>query len=246
MNTPVLGIIGTGMVGAGVARLAADAGLDVVLSNSRGPQSLTGLVAALGRHARAATTAETAQAADIVVVAVPLAAHQELPRAELAGKVVVDPTNYVPTPQWHSPELDSDELTSSELVQRHLAESAVVKALHNVGPRHLFDLHRPAGAPDRTALPVHGDDEAAKKAVADLFDVLGFDTVNLGPLSGSWRSEPNTPLYAFPYVGEPPAGLSVPELVAWVQNASGVPVPAARVTELAAAAVRGPAGFRFQ
>ncbi|USX52796.1 NADPH-dependent F420 reductase [Lentzea sp. HUAS12] len=245
MNTPVLGIIGTGMVGAGFARLATDAGLDVVLGNSRGPQSLTGLVAALGRHARAATPAETARAADIVVVAVPLAAHEELPRAELAGKVVVDPTNYVPTPQWHSPELDSDELTSSELVQRHLAESAVVKALHNVGPRHLLDLHRPAGAPDRTALPAHGDDEAAKKAVADLFDVLGFDTVDLGPLSGSWRSEPNTPLYAFPYVGEPPAGLSVPELVAWVQNAQGVTVTAARVSELAAAAVRGPAGFRF-
>ncbi|MFD4640254.1 NADPH-dependent F420 reductase [Lentzea sp. NPDC058436] len=244
MTTPVLGIIGTGMVGAGAARLATDAGLDVVLSNSRGPQTLTGLVAALGRRARAATTAEAAQAADIVLVAVPLSAHERLPRAELTGKIVIDPTNYVPTPQWRSPELDSDELTSSELVQRHLAGSQVVKALHNIGPRHLLDLHRPAGA-DRTALPVHGDDEAAKKAVADLFDVLGFDTVDLGPLSGSWRSEPNTPLYAFPYVGEPPAGLSVPELVGWVQGAPGVPVPAARVTELAAAAVRGPAGFQF-
>ncbi|GHH30850.1 NADPH-dependent F420 reductase [Lentzea cavernae] len=244
MNSPVLGVIGTGMVGAGAARRAADAGLDVVLSNSRGPHTLTGLVAALGGRARAATPAETAQAADVVLVAVPLSAHEQLPRAELAGKTVIDPTNYVPA-MWRSSSLDSDELTSSELVQRHLAESRVVKALHNIGPRQLLDLHRPAGAADRTALPVHADDPDARAAVAALFDVLGFDTVDLGPLCGSWRSEPNTPLYAFPYVGEPPAGLSVPDLVAWVQAAPGVPVPAARVTELAAAAVRGPAGFQF-
>ncbi|WP_439658472.1 NADPH-dependent F420 reductase [Lentzea sp. HUAS TT2] len=245
MATPVLGIIGTGMVGAGVARRATDAGLDVVLSNSRGPDTLTGLVSALGGRARAATPAETARAADVVLAAVPLSAHELLPRAELAGKTVIDPTNYVPTSHWRSPELDSNELTSSELVQRHLADAHVVKALHNVGPRQLLDLHRPAGAADRTALPVHADDPAAKAVVSELFDVLGFDAVDLGPLAGSWRSEPNTPLYAFPYVGEPPAGLAVPELVAWVQNAPGVPVSAAQVTELAEAAVRGPAGFRY-
>ncbi len=243
MSTSVLGIIGSGTVGAGVARRAVDAGLEVVLSNSRGPDSLADLVAALGPRARAATPAATARATDLVLAAVPLTAHRRLPTAELTGKTVIDPMNYVVRPGSRVPELDGDELTSSELVQRHLAGARVVKALHNIGPQHLLDLFRPAGAPDRTALPISGDDRAAKQEVAGLLDVLGFDVVDLGTLAGSWRSEPNTPLYALPYAGPPPPGLSVLEFVTWIQQAPGVPVPAARIEELAAAAVRGPAGF---
>ncbi|MER7673224.1 NAD(P)-binding domain-containing protein [Kitasatospora sp. NPDC096128] len=247
MSTSTLGIIGTGAVGAALARRAVDAGLDVVLSNSRGPQTLAGLVADLGPRAHAATPAEAALAAELVIAAVPLTAHKQLPHAELAGKTVIDPMNYaLLKPEWRIPELDSNELTSSELVQRHLAGARVVKALHNIGPRQLLDLFRPAGAHDRTALPLSGDDPAAREEAAGLLDVLGFDTVDLGTLAESWRSEPNTPLYAIPYVGQPPAGLTtVPDVVAWAQAASGVPVPAARVKELAAAAVRGPAGFRM-
>lgn len=245
MSTSSLGIIGTGMVGIGVARRAVDAGLEVVLSNSRGPESLSDLVAELGPRAHAATPAEAARAADLVLAAVPLTAHKRLPSAELTGKTVIDPMNYVVKPESRVPELDSNELTSSELVQRHLAGARVVKALHNIGPKHLLELFRPAGTPDRTALPISGDDPAAKQEVAGLLDVLGFDAVDLGTLAESWRSEPNTSLYALPYVGQPPSGLTVPDFVTWVQQAPGVPVPAARIKELAAAAVRGPAGFRM-
>nr|WP_263657548.1 NAD(P)-binding domain-containing protein [Nonomuraea gerenzanensis] len=245
VSTVTLGIIGTGMVGAGVARRAVDAGLDVILSNSRGPRTLAGLVSELGRQARAATVAEAARESDLVLASLPLAARERLPRAELAGKTVIDPMNYAPKPGWRIPELDSDELTSSELVQRHLAGARVVKALHNIGPKQVLELFRPAGAPDRTALPLSGDDPAAKKEVQDLLDILGFDAVDLGSLADSWRSGPNTPLYAFPYVGQPPSGLTVHELVAWVQAAPGVPVSAARVKELAAVTVRGPAGFEM-
>jgi predicted dinucleotide-binding enzyme len=245
VSASILGIIGTGMVGAGVARRAVDAGLDVILSNSRGPETLADLVAGLGRRARAATPAEAARAADLVLAAVPLAVHERLPRAELAGKTVIDPMNYAPKSSWRIPELDSNELTSSELVQRRLSDARVVKALHSIGPKQLLDLHRPAGASGRTALPLSGDDPAAKEVVADLLDVLGFDTVDLGSLAESWRSEPNTPLYAFPYIGQPPSGLTVHELVAWAQAAPGIPVPAARVKDLAAAAARGPAGFQM-
>ena len=163
MSTSILGIIGTGSVGAGAARRAVDAGIEVVLSNSRGPQTLADLVAELGHGARAATPAETARAADLVIAAVPLSAHERLPRSELVGKTVVDPMNYVPMPEWNVPELDSNELTSSELVQRHLVDARVVKALHSIGPKQLLDLFRPAGAADRTALPLSGDDPAAKK-----------------------------------------------------------------------------------
>lgn len=245
MSITTLGVIGTGMVGAGVARRAVDAGLHVVLSNSRGAHTLTGLVAELGERARAATPAEAANAGDLVIASVPLAAREQLPRAELTGKTVIDPMNYAPGSGWRLPVLDSDELTSSELVQRGLPGARVVKALHSIGPKQLLDLYRPAGAPDRTALPLSGDDPDAKQEVADLLDALGFDTVDLGTLADSWRSEPNTPLYAFPYVGRPPSGLNVQDLVAWVQQAPGVPAPATRVKELAAAAVRGPAGFQL-
>ncbi|MGW7695016.1 NADPH-dependent F420 reductase [Streptomyces asiaticus] len=240
-----LGIIGTGMVGSAVARRATDAGLHVVLSNSRGPQTLADLVAELGDRARAATPAEAASAGDLVLAAVPLAFHERLPRAELSGKTVIDPMNYALYPGFSIPELDSNELTSSELVQRHLADSRVVKALHNCGPKQMLEMFRPAGADDRTALPLHGDDATAKKEVADLLDVLGFDAVDLGTLAESWRSEPNTPLYALPYIEQPPSGLTPQEFVAWAQQATGIPVPAARIKELAAAAVRGPAGFRM-
>ncbi|GAA2348278.1 NAD(P)-binding domain-containing protein [Streptomyces kunmingensis] len=245
MSTTTLGVIGTGMVGLGAARRAVDAGLNVVLSNSRGPETLAGLVSELGERARAATPAEAARAGNPVIASVPLAAYERLPRAELSGKTVIDPMNYAPHSEFGVPELDSDELTSSQLVQRHLADAQVVKALHNIGPKQLLELFRPAGAPDRTALPLSGDDPDAMKEVADLLNVLGFDAVDLGPLAESWRSEPNTPLYAIPYVGQPPSGLTIMEFVAWVQQAPGVPVPVARIKELAAAAVRGPAGFRM-
>ncbi|WP_256976131.1 NADPH-dependent F420 reductase [Streptomyces sp. CS113] len=240
-----LGIIGTGMVGVAVARRAANAGVCVVLSNSRGPETLAELVAEIGPRARAATPAEAAAAGDLVLAAVPLAARERLPRAALAGKTVIDPMNYALYPGFSLPQLDGNELTSSELVQSHLADSSVVKALHSIGPKQLLELFRPAGADDRTAIPLSGDDETAKKEVAGLLDVLGFDTVDLGTLAESWRSEPNTPLYALPYVGQPPAGLSPEEFVAWVQRAAGIPASAARIRDLAAAAVRGPAGFRM-
>ncbi|MEU3183804.1 NAD(P)-binding domain-containing protein [Streptomyces sp. NPDC006923] len=245
MSATTLGIIGTGMVGVGVARRAVDAGLNVVLSNSRGPETLAGLVAELGERSRAATPAEAATAGDLVIASMPLAAHERLPRVELAGKTVIDPMNYAPKPDWRVPELDSDKMTSSELVQRHLAGARVVKALHCIGPKQLLDLFRPAGAPDRTALPLSGDDPDAKNEVADLLDVLGFDAVDLGTLAESWRSEPNTPLYALPYVGQPPSGLTPKDFVTWVQQAPGVPTSAALVRELGAAAVRGPAGFQL-
>ncbi|ANB04530.1 oxidoreductase [Streptomyces ambofaciens] len=245
VSTPTLGVIGTGMVGLGAARRAVDAGLNVVLSNSRGPETLAGVVSELGERARAATPAEAARAGNPVLASVPLAAYEQLPREELAGKTVIDPMNYAPHSEFGLPELDSDELTSSQLVQRHLADAQVVKALHNIGPKQLLELFRPPGAPDRTALPLSGDDPDARRQVADLLNVLGFDAVDLGTLADSWRSEPNTPLYALPYVGQPPPGLTTLEFVAWVQQAPGVPVPAARIEELAAAAVRGPAGFRM-
>jgi predicted dinucleotide-binding enzyme len=196
-----VGFIGSGMIGGTVARLAVAAGYDVVLSNSRHPGTLTDLIAELGPKARAASAAEAAEAGDFVVVSVPFKAHPQLPVKELAGKVVLDTNNYYPQRDGHFAEIDDGSLTSAELEQRHLQGIAVVKVFNNIFFRHLAALHRPAGAADRTALPIAGDDAGAKQTVTTFLDTIGYDTVDVGPLSESWRVEPGQPVYGPPYGG---------------------------------------------
>ena len=195
----VLGLIGSGSIGGTVAKLAVDAGIDVVLSNSRGPETLADLVAELGPRARAATAAEAARAGDLVVVTIPFRAYPQLPGEALAGKVVLDTNNYYAARDGEFPELDSRETTSSELLQQHLDRSHVVKAFNNIFFKHLAALPRPSGAPDRSALPIAGDDEDAKLQAAALLDRLGYDTVDAGPLAEGWRFQPGTAAYGPPY-----------------------------------------------
>lgn len=240
--TQTLGIIGAGMIGSTLARLATAAGIDVVIANSRGPETLTDLVAELGDHARAATVEEAAQAGDIVVVTIPLKGYDTLPAAALSGKTVIDTLNYYPERDGRIAELDSNELTSSQLVQRHLNSSRLVKAFNSIPFVSLAGLGRPAGAADRTALPISGDDEAAKAEATALLDALGYDAVDLGGLDQSWRMEPGQPVYVEPYMPPMPEGLSQAETVQWLMTTPPTPVPAARVTELAGAAVRDAAG----
>jgi predicted dinucleotide-binding enzyme len=178
-----VGFIGSGMIGGTVARLAIAGGYDVVMSNSRGPETLADTVAALGPHARAATGAQAAAEGDLVVVSTPLAAIDGLPTDELAGKAVLDTINYYAQRDGNQPELDSGTTTSSELLQRRLPRSHVVKVFNNIYFKHLAGLARPAGAPDRTALPIAGDDADAKAAVATFLDAIGYDTVDAGPLA---------------------------------------------------------------
>jgi len=119
----------------------------------------------------------------------------------------------------------------------------VVKACNNLLPTSLLTLARPAGAPDRSALPIAGDDPAAKAQVAELLDALGYDTVDVGTLADSWRFEPGSPVYLQPYLpGQPPQGASLEQYRRWAMETPSVPVPAARVRELIDSAVRGPAG----
>ncbi|MBE1490675.1 NADPH-dependent F420 reductase [Plantactinospora soyae] len=194
-----IGLIGSGYIGGTVARLAVAAGYDVVLSNSRGPESLTELVTELGPRARAGTAAEAAAAGDLVVVTIPLKAYRSVPVEPLAGKVVIDTNNYYPERDGQFAELDDNSTTSSELLQRHLPTTKVVKAFNNIFFRHLADLARPAGAPDRSALAIAGDDPAAKARVTEFLDAIGYDTVDAGPLAEGWRFQPGTSAYGRPY-----------------------------------------------
>src|SRR6185437_3849271 len=194
-----VGIIGSGMIGGTVARLSVAAGHRVVLSNSRGPETLTELVAELGPLATAATAGQAAEAGDLVVVSVPVKAFAEIPAKPLAGKPVLDTGNYYPQRDGQIEELDTGALTSSGLLQRYLGQAQVVKVFNNIFFKHLLSLARPSGAADRTALPIAGDDQAAKAAVTAYLDSIGYDAVDAGPLTESWRQEPGTPAYGTPY-----------------------------------------------
>ena len=194
-----IGFIGSGNIGGTVARLAIDAGYDIVLSNSRGPETLAELAASLGPHARAATSAQAAQAGDLVVVTVPLGRVEDIAPGPLAGKIVIDTCNYYPERDGAIAALDDKTITTSGLVQKHLSGAKVVKAFNNIYFQHLGSMQRPAGASDRTTLMIAGDDEAAKQAVAAFIDTIGYDVFDTGTLADSWRFQRDQPAYAGAY-----------------------------------------------
>jgi 8-hydroxy-5-deazaflavin:NADPH oxidoreductase len=190
-----IGLIGAGNIGSQVARLAVKAGYDVVISNSRGPETLSELIAELGPRARAATPLEAAKAGEIVVVSVPLKNYRSVPVEPLAGKTVIDTNNYYPQRDGHIPELDEERTTTAELLQAHLPTSKVVKAFNHIYASQLTTDGKPAGAKDRRALVIAGDDPQAKATVVHLLDEFGFDTVDAGPLEEGWRIQRDTPGY---------------------------------------------------
>jgi predicted dinucleotide-binding enzyme len=195
VTVKTIGLIGAGHIGSQVARLAVKHGYDVILSNSRGPQTLNGLVQELGPRARAGTAMQAAEAGDVVVVTIPLKNIKDVPVAPLAGKIVIDTNNYYPERDGHIAELDHEETTTSELLQRHLPASKVVKAFNHIYAAALTTDGQPAGTPNRRALAIAGNDAEAKRVVAELIDRFGFDVVDIGPLSESWRIQRDTPGY---------------------------------------------------
>ena len=190
-----IGLIGAGHIGSQVARLALAHGYNVVISNSRGPETLSTLVAELGPQARAATAVDAASAGDIVVVTVPLKNYRDVPVAPLAGKIVVDTNNYYPQRDGHIAELDNESTTTAELLQSHLPASKVVKAFNHIYAAELTTHGQPAGSKNRRALVIAGDDKDAKATVTALLDEFGFNTVDAGPLKEGWRIQRDTPGY---------------------------------------------------
>ncbi|MDO3683276.1 NADPH-dependent F420 reductase [Micromonospora sp. C28ISP2-4] len=190
-----IGIIGAGEVGSQLARAAVAAGYTVVIANSRGPHTLTDLVAELRPSARAAYAPEAAAAGDFAIVAVPLKVVNDMPVEELAGKVVLDTNNYMVWRDGNIPVLDSGEKTVHELRQEQLPTSKVAKAFTHIQAPRLLTSARPAGAPDRLALSVSSDHPEAVELVTRLYDRFGFDTVDNSPLSESWRTGPGQPAW---------------------------------------------------
>ncbi|MFC7810641.1 NADPH-dependent F420 reductase [Streptomyces olivaceus] len=191
-----IGIIGAGNIGGNLTRRLTALGHDVSVANSRGPQTLTALAEETG--ATPVPVEEAARGAEIVVVTVPLKRVRDLPSGVLDGAAdgfaVIDTGNYYPQRDGRIAGIEDEGRTESRWTEGHLGHP-VVKAFNGTYAQDILDRHRPAGAPDRQALPVAGDDAAAKAKVRALIDELGFDTVDSGGIDDSWRQQPGTPVY---------------------------------------------------
>ncbi|QTE01021.1 NADPH-dependent F420 reductase [Streptomyces cyanogenus] len=191
-----IGIIGAGNIGGNLTRRLTALGHDVSVANSRGPETLRELAEETG--ATAVRAEDAAEGAEVVVVTVPLKAVPALPAGLLDGAAegvaVIDTGNYYPQRDGRIAAVEDEGLTESRWTEQHLGHP-VIKAFNGTYAQDILDRHRPAGAPDRLALPVAGDDEAAKRTVRALIDELGFDTVDAGTIADSWRQQPGTPVY---------------------------------------------------
>jgi predicted dinucleotide-binding enzyme len=192
-----IGIIGAGHIGGTLTRRATALGHKVFVANSRGPETLKDLAAETGAKPVAIT--EAARSGELVIVTIPMKNIPSLPRDLFKGAadnvIVVDTCNYYP--QQRDGRIDEIEagMTESQWVQKQLGRP-VIKAFNNIYAQHLMDLGRPTGTPQRIALPVAGDNAAAKSVVLQLVNELGFDAVDAGGLDESWRQQPGTPVYA--------------------------------------------------
>ncbi|MGW0884089.1 NADPH-dependent F420 reductase [Streptomyces sp. NPDC002671] len=192
-----IGIIGAGNIGGNLTRRLTALGHDVSVANSRGPETLKELSEETG--ATAVLAADAARGAELVVVTVPLKAVPKLPAGLLDGAAegvaVIDTGNYYPRERdGRIAGIEDEGLTESRWTERHLGHP-VIKAFNGTYAEDILDRPRPAGDPGRLALPVAGDDAAAKAKVRALIDELGFDTVDSGGIDDSWRQQPGTPVY---------------------------------------------------
>ena len=188
-----IGIVGSGNIGGAAARLFADAGHEVVISNSRGPESLRDEE---DDGIRAGTVEEAVEHGELVLLAIPLKAYTDLPADAFEDRIVIDATNYYPGRDGQIAELDDDETTSTELIGQRLAGAPMVKAFNPMRAATLEEGGRSAGDHSRLALLVAGDDGQAKRLVMELVDEVGFDAVDTGSLAEGGRlQQPGSELY---------------------------------------------------
>jgi 8-hydroxy-5-deazaflavin:NADPH oxidoreductase len=196
-----IGIIGSGKIGATAARLFVDAGHNVAIANSRGPDSLTDLVQDLGESARPATVEDAASSAELVLVAIPFGRYGELPAEALGNRIVVDAMNYYPERDGHVRELDEDTTTSTELLAAHAPDARVVKAFNTMRWTDLGERGSQGPLDERLVLFVAGDDQEAKERVSALIEEIGFAPVDTGSLAeGGRRQQPGSSVYTMPLI----------------------------------------------
>lgn len=191
-----IGIIGAGQIGGTLTRRFRALGHEVFVANSRSPQTLADLAKETG--ATAVTATEAARSGEVVVVTIPQKNIPNLPAGLFDGVptdvVVIDTGNYYPRHRDGRIEGIEKGLPESRWVEQQIGRP-VIKVFNNIYAQHLLELGRPAGSPGRIALPVSGDNRAAKSVVLRLVEDLGFDGIDAGGLDESWRQQPATPVY---------------------------------------------------
>lgn len=192
-----IGIIGAGNIGGALTRHFTRLGHDVVVANSRGPETLAALAKETG--AKPVPVSEAVRGRDLVVVTIPEGKIPELPSGLFknapAKLIIVDTGNYYPQQRDGKIEGIENGTLESRWVEQRLGHS-VIKAFNNIYAEHLATHGKPPGTSGRIALPISGDDPEAKKVVMELIDSIGFDPVDVGGLNESWRQQPGTPVYA--------------------------------------------------
>jgi predicted dinucleotide-binding enzyme len=191
-----IGIIGAGQIGGALARRLTALRHEVVISNSRGPETLRDLAAETG--ATAVIPSEAVRDVDLIVLTIPMKKVESLP-ADLFAQVpksipVIDTNNYYPRERDGRIDGIESGLAESRWVEQQIGHP-VIKAFNNIYARHLLELGKPKGTPGRIALPVSGDDTTTKSKVLHLIEDLGFDAVDVGGLDESWRQQPGSPVY---------------------------------------------------
>jgi predicted dinucleotide-binding enzyme len=192
---PRLAVLGAGHVGSTLARVAAEAGLDVSIAASGDPQAIALITQILAPGAEPHWAADAVRDADVVVLAIQLHRFPTFDPALVAGKIVVDAMNYWPPIDGVQQMFDDDRYGSSEIVARRLAGSTVVKAFNHIGYHELESERRLPGAPDRRALGVAGDDPEAVASVAAIIERIGYDVIAMGSLRAGRAFEPGGPVF---------------------------------------------------
>jgi predicted dinucleotide-binding enzyme len=192
-----IGIIGAGNIGGALAELFTKAGHEVVISNSRGPQTLEDLADELGDNATAGTVEEARDFGEAVVVSIPLKAYSKLPINGWENKIVIDTNNYYPERDGQIADLDSGKTTSSELLEGHLPGARIVKGFNTIWSEHLKtqgDTNLPLE--ERRAIFIAGDDSGAKETVAKLIEDIGYAAIDSGFLhDGGKNQQPGSAIY---------------------------------------------------
>jgi hypothetical protein len=195
LPSPRLAVLGAGRVGATLARVAAEAGLEVSIAASGDPAAIALIAQVLAPGAEPRWAADAVRDADVVVLAIPLHRFPAFDPGLVAGKIVVDAMNYWPPIDGVQEMFDDDRYGSSEIVARRLAGSTVVKAFNHIGYHELESERLPPGAPDRRSLGVAGDDPTAVALVSAIVERIGYDVVAMDSLRAGRAFEPGGPVF---------------------------------------------------